>query len=255
MANKNQNVNWEANNFRITVFPKAPSTIDLDYQKLWPKIDKALVKTQTRSPVTGEFRQEASYNNNKLALIAIPVKYDLIYVTENPVVAAPPYGFAFLGNFTDKVNEFVEISENWLDTVNLAPASRIAFGVDLFKREQNVKDGYRTLSSLLPFKIDPNKSTDFRLQINKFVPSKTEKSIVINRLTSWGVLQVKTQATSALKPEAPLDYPDIVYSHLNVDINTAPENNPTFNQSQLKSIFGELVTEARQLSKEGVDEL
>jgi hypothetical protein len=151
-----------------------------------------------------------------------------------------------LGPSREKLNWVVELLTPWLAN-SCPPIRRLAFGGKLLQAAATQREAFRVLAAHLPgVKLEPNPN-DFILQINRRTSSSVVQSLPINRVCTWGKMNVMF----SVKPGVPFEWPEKCYSALELDINTAPENTDILPPQLLPSLLRELADHAVTIAERG----
>jgi len=231
----------------MTAFPTPDA--EVIGQDWWTPVVGELPEQRVDQPRTGEKQEIAEYKNGQLILQTQPIRINWLYqVNDDPLQEAA--AISTLGIFSDALADFHELMNKWFLLDSSPAVSRLAFGAILLQPIGDIRKGYETLSSYLPFlSLDPINSSDFLYQINRRRETTTQiPNLKINRLTKWSVL--RTQLTvSALRTAARVS--EAFACRLELDINTAPEFEGEFRKEQLVEIFDELVKLGVEIAEKG----
>jgi hypothetical protein len=137
-----------------------------------------------------------------------------------------------------------------------APAlNRMAFGVLLNLPVGEREIGYRTLSTLLPIRIDAAKSRDFLYQINRPRLASTPGAVglEINCLSRWMVsLLARAKLTFTEASVGFFDRENVTSAcRVEMDINTAGERQEALPRETYAGLFRELVEIACEIAEKG----
>lgn len=231
---------WRVEQFRLTAF--AASFPD----SLWQALTGEAPENRIVNPRLGAVREEGSYKDGELVV-------SILESTRLDIVFGKPGDLAFLGPLPGTLDLFVPVVERWFST---APeVERLAFGLVLHYPVESIRQGYERLTALLPnVRIDLDNSSEFFYQINRRRESKSGvDQLKLNRLSKWSValrqsanLVVGQAGTSIVRNSAPM-----ISCRLELDINTSPDYGQTLSKDSLSTVFGELVSLAVEISKEG----
>ena len=145
---------------------------------------------------------------------------------------------------------------SWLEA---SPAlQRLAFGSVFMQLVTDQPTGYRRLAAYLPrIELDPENSSDFSYTINRPKPSTTRISdLVINRLSKWTVLQLRTvevhiSTVEGVSPETIVPPGDLFACRLEVDVSTSAQYQGELPHDRLPSLYAELVSLSDEIAAEG----
>ncbi len=244
---------WEATHLRITVFPS--EELAIDQEKLWPNLPEFSLEESKSKPKTLETTLEGAYNDKKVTVVALPIKIDLVIRTfeEPPIMISPEPSIPTIGEFPEVTGEFLEIANSWLKQIGVSKFNRIAFGAEVIKPVGSVEEGYKVISSIMPFEVSSKDSSDFRLQINKHTKYKVDakRELKINRLTTFDVPRRTLQLVAPNQIAASFEYPETVFSHVVMDVNIAPDQGD-FDVKESYSIFADLVAFGKDIISKGL---
>ncbi len=247
MTRQNNSHPWDVNTLRVTVFPG--TSFSDDPKTYWPPDFE--ISSLTNQPKKLESLIQGTYKDKQLSLTHMPLKLDL-YLTAPIEDLLKTQSFPVMGNFDEILVDFTQLAESWLMQPNLSPLKRIAFGADLVRNVTSLEEGYKQISSYLPIEVKYNEITDFQLQLNKPIQSKTHSDLEINRLSIWNVLTANLKYSSVSEPSSVFTVPDKYYCHVSLDINTSQKYDKLFDLEKSLKIFQELTKQALDISKKGV---
>ncbi len=253
MTKQANNKHWEPTHLRITLFPT--EEFKDNPQKLWPSIDGLSLEESKTKPKTFESVFEGSFNNLMVIMAVLPIKFDFVIKppelvsfdsTSVPIIPT-------LGSYPEAINNFNKLAKSWINHLNIDKYKRVAFGTELLREVSGREEGYKELSSLLPIKIDAKYTTDFQLRINKPIKHKIKdkKEVTVNRLTTWGVLKRNAGISTAGELSTTFKYPEVFYTHLMLDINTAP-NQGNYNKDESFDLYTSFTKFCTNISDKGI---
>jgi hypothetical protein len=123
-----------------------------------------------------------------------------------------------LGFYSDAIDDANYLAESWISQGNLPKIQRLVYAPDLVSRVKSHQQAYEVISQYLPFSVDPNTSSDFRYQINKFTTSRVQRGLKLNRVTAWDVLRFNFQFSVGPLSQPPINSEELYYCHLSLDI-------------------------------------
>ena len=253
MRNKANIKQWEATHLRITLFPS--EEFKDNPEKLWPKIDGLSLDESKIKPKTFESVFEGSFNNLMVIMTVLPIKLDFIIKspeflsfdsTSAPIIPT-------LGNYAEAIGGFNKLAKSWVNQLHIDKYNRVAFGTELLRKVSDRDEGYKELSNLLPIKVDAKDTTDFQLRINKPIKhvTKEKKEVTVNRLTTWGVLKRNARIDTPGEFSSAYNYPEAFYTHLILDINTAP-NQGEYNKDESFNLYTSFTEFGTNMSNKGI---
>lgn len=244
-------IEWQAIHLRATLFPEIPFSGKGD--DLLPKIKGLVVNKITSQPQSLEQIIESTYNQDKLILTVLPIKFDLILISsENQQSGIPATELLTLGGFSEAIKRFMVLTNTWLENLAVKDFNRVALGVEIVNKVKDRAEGYRLLSKLMPFEVNAEEYSEFNLQINKRKKYKfIERELNINRLIRWGVLKLNLGIQSVGDPKTTHAFPELNYGHIVMDINTVPYQGK-FNNNQASVLINNFIELGLEISKKGL---
>jgi len=248
---------WNAQAFRLTAFHSADAPIDID--SWWSNSLGQVPEFRVARPKEGVDEVAGPIPNpeispGKLRLRSQPSRIDWTMQADEPI--PPTSEIPSLGRLTAVLPIFTDIVGTWLDGLPF-PLTRLALGSILLLPVENQQQGYSILSGFLPFSLDPN-SADFLYRINRPVPSRSlEDGTVINRLSSWSVLQTQLVGFSVslgmTQPEPLSSQPLSSFAcRLESDINTQASRTTPLPSDKYAALLAELSELTLCLAEQGV---
>jgi hypothetical protein len=149
--------------------------------------------------------------------------------------------------------KFEWLIEKWLPVSPLA--LRLALGGELVSPVDSVTQGYEYLRQYLPaLKLD--NSSDLLYRINRPRQSKTNPSVKINRLSTWGLIQGTILSLQLTGPGGPRPSVSVSPSHrpacrLELDVNTAPEAQVELRADDIRALLKEFTELASEIADQG----
>ena len=246
-------VSWDNVFSRITVFPllKDRNTVSEIANNIWPKTKDAILKNTTVFSEVGKINLEGELKNKKLSVSISPLKLDLT-VTPKEQVDLMSFSLMTMGSYSESVKDISQLAEIWFSQEKFPQIQRLAFGLDLVSRVKSHDEAYNVISQYLPFPVDPQTSSDFRYQVNKFTTSEVVKGLNINRVSVWDALKLDLQLSIGHISQLPSKYEELYYCHLTLDINTGLEHQGELEKGKIFSLYEELESYACKISKEGI---
>lgn len=252
MKTQTDSIEWSCESLRITFFLKSPF---LDNSRdLWETIVGEPPENIQQNPKQQMSRENGNYENGELIISALPFRIDIIYTSQSlrPQIASLPVIYS-LGDIDNSINTFNNLTRKILsiEPFRVTNFPRIALGMILNKDVKSRSEGYQLISSLLPFNIDSENSSDFLYQINR--PREqiiSKQTIIINRLSKWSVSLTKGLIINA-DGSIPSSEPDIFSARLELDINTVPNNELSFDVKSVENIYLTLVNFGIEITKKG----
>jgi hypothetical protein len=156
----------------------------------------------------------------------------------------PPVGFGespghfpTIGPFREKIDWVVDFLSPWLAN-SCPPLVRLALTGKLLQAAATQPEAYRVLGAYVPaVNLDTNPN-DFFFQVNRRRTSTVIPDLPLNRISAWSKLNVAVSVESPAKTS--FRWPDICYSALELDLNTAPERTELLPHELLPQLLREL---------------
>lgn len=241
---------WQAAAMRVTAFPNEvvpPDRLSAWWDDAVGFPPEALVSR----PKAGQHQAQGEFEGRRLTLHLQPGRIDWrLNALVNKAVEEEP-DLVLLGPFPEAVMSLSKIVAPWLSQ---APEiGRLAFGAVLAQPVETVRAGYVLIQKYLPsVRLDPDGSSDFLYQINRFRNTTTRvEQLRVNRLMKWSV-QVAQQVIVTLGEGgvATRTVGEEPACRLDLDINTAPDFG-VLPAEQLGAILEELMELGREIAQKG----
>jgi hypothetical protein len=128
----------------------------------------------------------------------------------------------------------------------------MAVGAVLLAPQPNLEDAYKSLLGMVEsVEGNPAKMRDLVFRVNWPVNSTSVNGLMINRLTTWTVIQIRYQVqvgnANVLLDATPLSH----FVRLEIDHNTDAQRTQPFDQNRLVPIYGELANLALENAEKG----
>ena len=261
MPSEESGMNWKAATARLTTFTNEPVPIEAAAEWWAAVVGSDPESEQAQRPI-----QQAQFQGRlgdlPLGLRLLPGRVDW-YLGDFPsgqgvvIAAGGPVEWGLIGDLDAASNAIATVAKQWLP---LGPSiSRIAYGSLQVFEVPSRAEGYRVLDGFLDsVTIDADGTTDFLLQLNRRRPSGVVKGLELNRLMKWfvllmrdrGVLSISPQGVGVVAPEEP-EADDSHYVGLELDLNTAPEYQSTFDPESALAVWAELLSLGRDIADNG----
>ncbi len=227
---------WQTELLRLTVF-RPPGERDPGVD-LWQRITGDVPDSQSVKPKTSERQEAGAFGEGKLLLQVDPIRLDWFYFPDQNRKDGDRAGVSFPAS----LELFCGAMKKWL--VDCSSITRMAFGAVLRLPVADRGTGYRRISELLPFNVDPGTSSDFLYQINKPLESTVVAGLKINRLSKWSVGFIAKQSIEFNVPNTEAVVRTLSqdsHCRIELDINTAPEPRIDLPEDKFAQLFDELV--------------
>lgn len=243
-------LNWVLQTIRLTIFPKEGYTNEIN--TLWPDHKDLSLEKHTINPKTGENILEGKFSEMDLVnLVASPLRIEVGFLPPDTPVIMPDFKIPILGDYNDAIDKYKDIYLEWLKKVSF-DQSRLALGMHILAKVSSTKEGYDLLPKFLPFSLQYPNYKDFAIQLNKQISSETIEDIKINQLVKINILRVNAGIKSSNDPNQKFDYPEQYYFHMELDINTDPESEPTISSDKLVAFYTELFDKSKFIIENGI---
>ncbi len=244
---------WQAESLRVTAF--LPPIPQREGQNWWEELFEQLPENRSQKPRERAQIDKGSFGAGKLVLDDQVNRVDWRYLVDKE--NSEPGEIPKLDSFTASVDPFIDLILRWLQCASCPSINRLAFGAVLLLPVSDLHEGYRQLSSYLPFKIPTKNSSDFIYQINRSRNSVSGVAdLRINRLSRWSMAAfywVRNQLFVG-QDSVMQRFPGIqeLACHLTLDINTVPDPEMVLPQEKLANIFRELSSMANEIIEKGI---
>jgi hypothetical protein len=239
---------WLSESTRLTVFREA---IDVDsLGQWWAQFVGHPVERDEAKPMEGFRRIEGEMpglheQRARLSLAAQVGRVDWHMRAKD----VTPLALPAIGPFPGVVEQFIELGRKWIAEASIE-TRRIALGAILVLPVESREEGYSRMSSLLRIDL-PTDASDFTFRINRPVASKVLDDLTLNRLMTWGIVQL-----SALSLDGSGEIPGsrTLACRLEMDISTQAGREEALPLAAEGPIFDELWNIAKEIAAEGYPE-
>ena len=239
---------WMVETLRLTAFPVTPAEVNL--RSWWNDVFGEPPHSIAEEPRIGRSRISGPFRTGTALLQAqVPARIDWLLTMGGTGEEEVPS----LGSYIPNRDAFREVITRWFHLPDCPVLNRFAFGAILTYPVADVETGYAQLQDYLPnVRLDPAHSEDFQYRINRPRDSAEMVGLRINRLSTWSVMYFQP-VSMQIGPEgiSQLTGTRSFACRLELDINTAPDENITVPPDALPSVFQELVTLANEIIREG----
>ncbi len=236
---------WAAESLRLSAFVRPGGTIQAD--TWWRRATETDAENTEINTKHARRTESGPLGEDILILQVSPGRVDWI-LTDRPDLEGLPTESLIL----DRLDRFSGLGNKWLPFC--PPLMRLAYGAVLHLPGMSREDSYNVLSNYLDFDLDPNTSSDFRYQINRWRSSKVIQGMHINRLCTWGSVHI-IRAAINIGPEVGVVATDTVPTHhfcrLELDINTAPECFHLLESDKMAELFAEMIKMGNEIAENG----
>lgn len=241
-----KNADWKVALLRLTAFPQPGAVVNVS--DWWEAIVGKLPENQTQQPRTNQITVSGEYEAGVLVLDVQPLRLHWRYEAVDPeeLIDFIP----MLGDLGTTTETFHLLMKRWFDIQNLPPMLRVAFGAVLVQQVDSRETAYKLLSQSLPFAIDTENTSDFLYQFNRRRYSKVQPSLEINRLAKWSAF-VRTNTVLSPATHTIIERQIVNAARLEMDINTAADNEMPFDVDSAEALFSELIDLGLEIAREG----
>lgn len=245
---------WQAEQLRLTAFPM-PWSKQRD-TKWWERITGAPPEELSSNPKKETSQVSGPLGEGGLVLNLDPIRIDWLMAPlsanidiKNPIIPDYPS----IGALLTSAPIFKSTIEKWLNFEDIPTFYRFAFGGVIFHPEIDRESGYSKIKEFVPINVDPQKASDFFLQIN--YPNTFRfgtQELKYNRLTKWSVSKYD-QTILFLPIKSPMQQSRHAF-RIEVDINTAPESQEPIPKDQLIPMLNEFMNQFYEIIEQGIIE-
>lgn len=240
---------WQVESTRFTVFVSPSAKISAS--DWWSSVVDAPPESHASRPREGFLQDTGAWGGGRLTLMVNPPRIDWIYGVDIGNIGPELDKFPALGEFQPEATRLVDLIHKWLP--NCPESTRIAWGTVLSFPVADRKAGYLALSNYLhALKIDAEDSTDLIYQINRHRKSKVMQDLSLNRLSKWAVALIQP-LTIQISPAggALTQGSGLTACRLELDVNTAPEEQAPLPRNFLEPLLDELVALTKEIAERG----
>jgi hypothetical protein len=247
---------WQTLDLRVTFFYR--DDVPLHAAGTWERVTGSQPDSQRSSPKTGQVVESGTYGDSQLELVfaSEPADGRLEWHLRAPDLFESKHA-----SFDETPSEFLQLMDKYIQTLSMPSVQRAALGVSVLRRVKDLAQGYSEISNYLPFQVDYADSSDFLYQINRKRPSQVLPGTEVNRLMKWSVVvlgrrilrltgsriaEMKGTDASIVKP-----VDDQVALNLELDINTATNEDSSLEVGKLSELLREFVELAREILAKG----
>lgn len=241
---------------RVTLFHSGEVVIDPT--GTWERVVGAKPDSCRSNPKTGQLVEIGTYGDSQLELVfaSEPSEGRLEWHLRAPDLFESQHA-----SFDETPRVLLQLMDKYIQTLSIQFVQRAALGVSVLRGVENLSQGYSEISKYLPFQVDYADCSDFLYQINRKRPSKVLLGTEVNRLMKWSVVVMgrrilrltgsrlaETMVRDALIVK-PVD--DQVALNLELDINTATNEDSSLDVGKLSGLLKEFAEFAREIVAKG----
>jgi hypothetical protein len=230
---------WFAESIRVTAFCDDPPT---DAASLWwAQFVGRPPEREEIKPLEGLKRIEGPLPGldpklGRLNLLTQVGRVDWVVGSVGSTLGAMP----MLGSYNDIAQALINVVGAWLSS-GPVPIRRLAWGATLNKPASTREEGYALMAKMLPFDL-PADSSDLVFRINRPIASSVDHNLTLNRLMTWGVLQVDTVALGSDDAVGRIVPGSSVFvCRLELDISTPPGRSEPLPSDAIDKLLTEMV--------------
>ncbi len=242
---------WNAENFRLTVFPVIGQ--DINTQGVFEEVAELSPEETISKHGSGHTLIRAGIEYGELQLIFEP---DRIHWVHSTKVDKPPDEprIPILGPYPNTLESFRPIAAKWFKNASFPEITRLAFGTVLLSPVENRPSGYELLVQYVPsLEVDPHNVSDLLYQINRRrISEEGSSGLKVNRMTKWSVVMSQFTGLQILPSEIrKVTEAQTFALRLELDINTDQAYESILPRDSIQVIFDELVELATEIALEG----
>jgi hypothetical protein len=225
---------WQAVQLRVTLFGAAGSRDEAG--AWWKMVTGEEPESVTDQPKVGLVAVQGPYLGGTLVLTAGLNRYswDLVSLVD---VQKGIEDFPKIGSFPTARDAFLNSIEPWLPSA--PPTVRAAFGAQVMLPRSSKADAYALLGTMLPFRLDPDRTGDILYRINRYATSDVAvPALQINRLRTWNAIRFRMGAGAVGSPKPLVHEQDACVVEL--DINTDGDRTEVIPSDRLPQLLREL---------------
>jgi hypothetical protein len=241
---------WSAETLRVSLFSS-------DVVKLTPDDWKKITckdEPEAEQKVVGRHMMSGPFLEGQLSLSASGSRLDCVLAALPPAGPVPESYFPIVGHWPEVCKEFLAATIGWVVEVG-DPIIRMAVGTVLLAPQPSVEEAHKSLLEMVE-SVDgnPAKMRDLFFRVNWPVNSTSVNGLIINRLTTWSVVQMQWQYQVLIGtgPNVLLDTtPATYFVRLEIDHSTDAKRTQPFDQDRLVPIYTELTNLALENAEKG----
>ena len=236
MTSKPTKNDWRVKSLRYTLF--SVDIADKEHDSFWPTDDGISILSKREDKQAGEIVTEGLLGDDvKLVLISNPIKVDLFITTASDFLPRPPF-VNTLGGSTEEITKYKELRNDW--STKVPNIKRVGFGGQFLNMVESRREGYGILSSLLPVSLDADIYSEFKMQLNRPVPSRVIDGVKINQLGNWSLGRLTGTLQGGTETEIKINTPEVFFCQSELDINTSQESVLDVGSSEILQLFSEI---------------
>ena len=241
---------WVSVALRVTAFPNAgfrPQQVSW-----WAGLTGTEPENRTARPRVGEFVDEGPFGGGKLVLRIQSERIDWNLLPREEALEGA-LDLPSLGTYPEALKAFLSVMPRWLDLA--PPLTRLAYGAVLLQAAPDRRASYLQIMKYLHVvTLDPERSSDFLLQINHPRPSRV-LDVEINRLMKWSAVRLgRLSFRVGGRSSAPMGITPVAEQYacrLELDINTSPEYDAELPRDRRHDLLSELVELGSEIAAKG----
>ena len=186
---------WEASQLRLTLFLSKALSADA---ALWSMVAGEAQLEQQTTHLAGSFAR-GNFRGNTLEVRATGSRLDILLAPAPPRLESDqvPEIKITMAPFQEALATLDELASRVIDNLP-SQAQRVALGTQLLCFTETGLGSYELLKSqLTSINLVPDRTRDFRLEINWPVQSQAIPGTMLNRLTKWASLVFRTQINAS----------------------------------------------------------
>lgn len=239
---------WTAETLRLSLFfPNPVKVVEADWKTITGQDEPQTIQNvAARRTLAGPFL------DGVLQINGIGQRIDCVLLPKSPTEAVEEGYIPQVGSLPAACAAFVDATKPWIESVQ-EPVLRIAVAGTALARCDNVQDAYTKLLKMLQsVKGDPERMRELVFRINWPTTSTKMQGLVLNRITTWSILQIQLQLMVRTGQSTVLnETPATQVIRFEFDHNTDAGRTEPFDRATLVPIYEELVALALENAEKG----
>lgn len=240
-------LDWSTETLRVSLFSN-------DVVKLSPDDWKKITGNdapEAEQKAVGRHIMSGPFLEGQLSLSATALRLDCVLTAPPPPDPIPEAYVPIVGRWPEVCKEFLAATEKWVGSLG-SPIIRIAVGAVLLAPQPSLEDAYKSLLGMVEsVKGNPAKMRDLAFRVNWPVNSTSVNGLILNRLTTWTVVQMQYQVSVSPSANVLMATPVSYFVRLEIDHNTDAHRTQPFDQNRVVPIYTELTKLALENVEKG----
>lgn len=234
---------WKADHLRISLFSDKPW--DVDPVKIFTEVFASDPETSSQKIAAGEATAAGIWSSGRVEIRRTINRIDCLLQPALPTHAELP----LLSDVEALLPAFTALLSNWVQS-QPQDVVRIALGCGGVMDVVDIKEGYIKLRDLVRvIKIDVDRFSEFLFQVNLSKQSINQPELLLNRLTTWSVLQ----AQMGIIGGHPMAVQNRSLCTCVIDINTDANRSIPLEKRGIGKLLNEMCLETIHLLDQGIE--